>query len=261
MTDWIQHEGIIRLTLWFALLIALTSLEQYLHPRAKTGAFWQRMRANFGLVLVDTLVLRLLFPVLAVGFALQNSLGLLHLLEWHWLLEFLLALLLLDLAIYWQHRLMHALPWLWSLHAVHHSDNDFDVTLALRFHPIEIALSMLYKLGMILLLGAGAEAVVVFETLLALGALLTHTRLQLPNVIERQISRFWITPSMHRVHHSIDHADQQKNFGTLLSCWDLIFNSYAKKAEQSRPFGLIPTLHDDQRSLIGLLRLPFKRRP
>jgi sterol desaturase/sphingolipid hydroxylase (fatty acid hydroxylase superfamily) len=259
MTDWIQHEGTIRLTLWLALLITLVLLEQYFHPAAKTGAFWQRMRANFGLVLVNTLTLRLLFPVLAVGFALQNSLGLLHLFEWHRLFEFLLALVLLDMAIYWQHRLMHALPWLWRLHAVHHSDDDFDVSLALRFHPIEIALSMLYKLGVILLLGAGAEAVMIFEILLALGALLTHTRLQFPTLIERRLSRIWITPSMHRVHHSIDHADQQKNFGTLLSCWDLIFGSYTKKAEQSRPFGLIPALTDDQRGLIGLLRLPFKR--
>ena len=220
----LEHEGSIRLAVFAATLLVLSLAELFLTPVPWTAQRRQRLWENFALMLLNTVVLRVAFPVLAVQFALQhtalNGGGLLLNLQLPLWALIAISVLLLDLLVYWQHRLMHHIPWLWRLHRVHHCDEDFDVSLAVRFHPLEIALSMAIKLAAIALLGTPALAVLLFELSLSLGALWTHTRLGLPEGIERWTRWFVITPTLHRIHHRLEKSDQDSNFGSSISLWD-----------------------------------------
>ena len=258
----LAHEGSIRLSVFAAVLLVLSLAELFLKPVPWTPQRWQRLRENFGLMLLNTLVLRIAFPVLAVQFALthaaQNGGGLLaHLPLPMWAL-ISISVLALDLVVYLQHRLMHRIPLLWRMHRVHHCDEDFDVSLAVRFHPLEIALSMGIKLAAIALLGAPAMAVLIFELALSAGALWTHTRLGLPDRIERWVRWLIITPTLHRIHHRLEKGDQDSNFGSTISLWDYLFRSFRVDAQSQQPgFGTLPSSHTP-RSLIGLLLFPFR---
>jgi sterol desaturase/sphingolipid hydroxylase (fatty acid hydroxylase superfamily) len=258
----LEHEGSIRLAVFATTLLVLSLAELFLTPVPWTQQRWQRLRENFGLMLLNTLVLRLAFPVLAVQFALQHSSenggGLLqHLRLPMWAL-IVISVFLLDALVYFQHRLMHWVPSLWRLHRVHHCDEDFDVSLAVRFHPLEIALSMGIKLAAIALLGAPAMAVLIFELALSLGALWTHTRLALPEGIERWMRWIIITPTLHRIHHRLEKGDQDSNFGSTISLWDYLFRSFRTHAQsKTSDFGTLPISHTPH-TLLGLLLFPFR---
>jgi len=215
-------------------------------------------------VAIDTLLLRLVFPAAAVGAAADaatNGWGLLQLLDAPAWLAVPLAMLALDLAIYGQHRLSHVWPPLWRLHRVHHCDLDIDVSTALRFHPLEILLSMLYKIAAVYLLGAPPLAVLLFEMLLTGCAMFNHSNLRLPARADAALRRLLVTPDMHRVHHSTRRTEHDSNFGFSLSCWDHLFASY--RAQPAGGHGLMRIGLDSPRdsarcaSLAGLLRLPF----
>lgn len=226
----LTHEAAIRLAAFGGVLLAMLAWEQLAPRRAPTAPTALRRANNLALVAVDTLLLRLLFPVLAVGLAVQMDgssgfaglLSLLHLPRW---LAVVLAVLILDCAIYWQHRLFHAVPALWRLHRVHHADPDFDVTTALRFHPGEILLSMAIKLALVALIGPPAEAVMIFEVLLNASAMFNHGNVGLPAGVDRSVRRLIVTPDMHRVHHSVRPAEMHRNFGFFLSVWDQWFGT------------------------------------
>ncbi len=255
----LAHEASIRLAVFAAVLLILSALELALAPTPWSEQRRLRLRENFGLMLINTAVLRIVFPVLAVQLAIQQSPGglfsRLELANW---LAIVLGFLLLDLLVYAQHRVFHRFNWLWRLHRVHHCDHDFDVSLALRFHPLEIALSMGIKLAAIALLAPPAIAVLAFELALSVGALWTHTRLALPNGIERWARLILITPTLHRVHHRLEKTDQDHNFGTTLSIWDRVFGSFRVAAQSHQPgFGTLPSA-DTPRSLIALLTFPFR---
>lgn len=226
----LAHEPTIRLTVFAGVLMAMLAWEQLAPRRTPTAPTAVRRANNLALVVVDTLVLRLIFPVLAVGLAVRMEGasgfgGLLPLLGLpHWL-AVLLAIIALDCAIYWQHRLFHAVPALWRLHRVHHADPDFDVTTALRFHPGEIVLSMAIKLALVAMLGPPAEAVMIFEVLLNASAMFNHANVQLPAGADGIIRRLIVTPDMHRVHHSVRPAETHRNFGFCLSVWDQLFGT------------------------------------
>jgi sterol desaturase/sphingolipid hydroxylase (fatty acid hydroxylase superfamily) len=167
--------------------------------------------------------------VLAVGWALQlkaHGWGLFNQLAWSGWLEWALAVLLLDMAIYWQHRIFHAVPAFWRLHRMHHSDLDFDASTGVRFHPLEILLSMLIKLAVVTLLGADALAVLVFEILLNATSLFEHANLRIPGAVDRRLRLLLVTPDMHRVHHSIHGDEYNRNFGFNFPWWDRLFASY-----------------------------------
>ncbi len=259
----LAHEGTIRLAVFAAILLALSLAELLFAPVPWTKDRWQRLRENFGLMLLNTLVLRIAFPVLAVQFAVQmessqNGFGVLPRLALPSWLLILSSVLLLDLVVYFQHRLMHISNWLWRLHRVHHCDEDFDVSLAVRFHPLEIALSMGIKLAAIALIGAPAIAVLIFEIALSAGALFTHTRLALPNGLERWARWLLITPTLHRVHHRLLKSDQDSNFGGTISVWDYLFRSFRADAQsKTSHFGTLPRNHTPH-SFIGLLLFPFR---
>ncbi|MGK7861253.1 sterol desaturase family protein [Falsiroseomonas sp. E2-1-a4] len=225
----LSHEPLLRL-LPFAGVFALMAMAEALHPRrSRSQTRWCRWPSNLGIVLLDTLLLRLVFPTAAVGVALAVEAqggGLLPWLGLSGLAAVVLAILLLDLVIYLQHRLFHAVPLLWRLHRMHHADLDFDVTTGLRFHPLEILTSMLIKLAAVVVLGAPAVAVLLFEILLNATSLFNHANLRLPARLDRVLRRVLVTPDMHRVHHSVVPQETNSNFGFSLAVWDRLFGTY-----------------------------------
>ncbi|SDE12071.1 sterol desaturase family protein [Aquimonas voraii] len=270
MPEWanvlLANEGPLRLGAFVGVLSLLLVL-QWLRPLRGDGRGQRRQATNLLLIAFDTVLLRLAFPVLAVGLALQlegQGFGLLPRLGLPFWLDCLLAVLLLDLAIYWQHRLMHVLPPLWRLHRLHHSDTGFDVTTGLRFHPFEMALSMVYKLVLVAALGAPALAVLVFELLLSIGALFTHSDFALPPALDRRLRWLLVTPSMHRIHHSTWQPETDSNYGFHLSLWDRLFGSYReapRAPEASMPIGLEYFRTRQDQTLPNLLLQPFRPQP
>jgi sterol desaturase/sphingolipid hydroxylase (fatty acid hydroxylase superfamily) len=255
------HEALVRLAAFGGLLFVLLAA-QWKWPARGDGRPARRQLVNFGLVLVGTGALRFGFPVLAVAWAVQmQGGGLFGWLAWPAWLAIPTAVLLLDLAIYWQHRLMHTWPLLWRLHRVHHCDTAFDVTTGVRFHPLELALSMGIKLGLITLLGPDPVAVLAFEVLLSLGALFTHTDIALPRSLDTRLRWLFVTPSMHRIHHSTRRIETDSNYGFHLSVWDRLFGSYTAapvEDERRMPIGLEDWRAPRDQGLVSLLLNPFR---
>lgn len=224
-----SHEAIIRLT-GFVGVFAVMALWEILAPRRQRGfSRWIRWPNNLGIIALDTVVARLLFPTAAVGMALsaeQSGWGLFNLLAIPGWLAVTLSVLILDLTIYLQHILMHAVPALWRLHRMHHTDPECDVTTGIRFHPIEIIISMLIKLTVVGTLGAPALAVLIFEVLLNAMAMFNHGNVEIPVPLDRVMRLFIVTPDMHRVHHSVLPEETNSNFGFNLSIWDRQFDTY-----------------------------------
>ncbi len=162
----------------------------------------------------------------AQGYGLFNALPSLLGLSVPLWLEMILAVIVLDFAIYWQHRAFHALPWGWVLHRLHHADRDFDVTTGIRFHPGEALVSMLYKGALVILLGVSLPAVLLFEAWLAAGSLIEHSNIRLPARLDAALRRFWVTPSAHSIHHSAHSQDHNHNFGFAIGLWDRWFGTW-----------------------------------
>ena len=260
----LANEPAIRLTAFFGIFALMAAWEAAAPCRARLHARRVRWTANLGLVVLNSVLLRLIFPLAAVGFAsfaAERGWGLLNnLVLPHWF-ALLLAVVALDFAIYLQHVMFHAVPALWRLHRVHHADPDFDVTTGARFHPIEIVLSMLIKFSVIALLGAPAAAVLVFEVLLNATAMFNHANLKLPTRVDAMLRRLLVTPDMHRVHHSTEVAETNSNFGFNLPWWDRLFGTYraaARLPQESMAIG-VRGLTGDPRCvrLSGMLMLPF----
>lgn len=261
----LANEPAIRLAAFFGIFALMAAWEAAAPRRVRLHARLQRWSANLGLVVFNTLLVRLIFPFAAVAFAVlatQRGWGLLNNLalpEWAALV---LAVVALDFAIYLQHVMFHAVPALWRLHLVHHADPDFDVTTGARFHPIEIILSMLIKFSVIAVLGAPAAAVLVFEVLLNATAMFNHANLRLPAGVDAGLRLLLVTPDMHRVHHSMEVAEANSNFGFNLPWWDRLFGTYraaARLPQESMAIG-VAGLTGDPRcvSLPGLLAIPFR---
>src|SRR3989454_9618231 len=192
------------------------------------GRNW-RWPNNLGVVAVDVLLVRILLPITAVGLALfaeARGIGLFNMIALPMWVSIPASVILLDLAIYLQHVLFHAVPALWRLHRMHHADLAFDVTTGLRFHPIEILLSMLLKLAVIAALGAPAVAVLIFEVLLNATSMFNHGNVRIPERFDRVLRWLVVTPDMHRVHHSVLPRETNSNFGFNLPWWDRLFRTY-----------------------------------
>ncbi len=225
----LAQEATLRLTVFLAVLVAMALWEVAAPRRRQDIPRVIRWTNNLALVVVDTVILRLTFPILAVGLALmaeERGWGLFNALDIPLWLAVLLSILLLDLAIYLQHVLFHAVPGLWRLHRMHHADLEFDVTTGLRFHPVEIVLSMVIKLAVVSALGAPAVAVLMFEVLLNATALFNHANIRLPTGVDRVLRLVMVTPDMHRVHHSVIPAETNSNFGFNLPWWDRLLGTY-----------------------------------
>lgn len=259
--DFDHYEALIRLGAFLGLMLALYAA-QWRWPARGDGRPARRQLVNLGMVAISTGLLRVGFPVLAVAWAVSvHGTGLFGWLEWPAWLAIPAAVLILDVAIYWQHRLMHTWPLLWRLHRVHHCDTAFDVTTGVRFHPLEIALSMGIKLGLITVLGPHPAAVLIFEVLLSLGSLFTHTDVAFPRALDHRLRWVFVTPSMHRVHHSTRRVETNSNYGFHLSAWDRLFGSYTVdpvQDERRMPIGLEDWREPRDQGLVSLLLNPFR---
>ncbi len=261
----IQHESSVRLSIFFSLLILMLLWEQ-LAPRRQQAHLKGSWITNLSLVFSYTVLIRLLFPIVAVGMAQYASTeqqGLLNLIELPFWLSVLLGVVLLDMVIYWQHRLFHRIPLFWRLHKVHHSDINYNVSTGVRFHPVEIILSLLIKLALVWLLGAPAVAVLIFEILLSSCALFNHGNVKLPLSLEPYLRKFIVTPDMHRIHHSTYQAETDSNFGFSVPWWDYLFGSYCpepRAGQMQMPVGQDEYRSPEQVNFIHSLQQPFVTR-
>lgn len=262
-----SHEPLIRLVSFAGVLILL-SFAEFLFPRRQLAANKPlRWGSNLGLVVVNTVVARLISPLSAVAMAMlawDGGWGFFPRLDLPYWAVVILAVVALDLIIYLQHVLFHAVPALWRLHMVHHADLDFDVTTGLRFHTVEIVLSLGLKMGAIAALGAPPLAVLIFEVVLNATSMFNHANLRLPVWLDRVLRVFVVTPDMHRVHHSVLVRETNSNFGFNLPWWDFLFGTYRRQPEQGHEgmtIGLKQFRDEKQVDrLPGMLLLPLTGR-
>lgn len=222
-------EATIRLAVFLGVLAAMVMWEAAAPRRRLEIPRVIRWSNNLALVVVDTVILRLTFPILAVGLAVMaedRGWGLFNNFDVPLWVATVVSMLVLDLAIYLQHVMFHAVPGLWRLHRMHHADLDFDATTGLRFHPVEILISMGIKLAVVAALGPPAIAVLLFEVILNATALFNHANIDLPRPLDRVLRLILVTPDMHRVHHSVDARETNSNYGFNLPWWDRLLGTY-----------------------------------
>ena len=270
-------EPILRLSVFAAAFIVMALLELALPKRRLTVSKPRRWATNLTIVGLDSLLVRamdlvprllggVVMPLAAVATAIWaegHGIGLLNWLGWPAWLEILIALVVLDFAIWLQHLAAHKIAPLWAFHQVHHADRDIDVSTAIRFHPVEIGLSMLYKMVWVVVLGPAAVAVVLFEVILNACAMFNHANVALPPGLDRVLRAVLVTPDMHRVHHSVVHREHDSNYGFNLSIWDRMFGTYVAQPEHGHDgmtIGLAPYQTEAPTTLRWCLALPFSRR-
>ena len=261
----LAHEPIVRFGFFVAIFVAVAAWEGLAPRRAPTLTRVQRWTANLGLVTLNTVLLRLVFPLGAAGmaaFASANGWGLLNHFPVPFWLAVPVAVIAMDFVIWLQHVMVHAVPALWRLHQVHHADLDYDLTTGARFHPVEIGLSMLIKFATIAVLGPPVLAVVAFEVLLNATAMFNHGNIRLPTALDRVLRWFIVTPDMHRVHHSVEDDETNSNFGFNLPWWDRLFGTYRAQPRAGHTQMIIGIRsHRDPHEvaqLPGLLMLPLR---
>lgn len=262
-----DHEAIIRLGFFVGIFLVMAAWEVLAPRRTRTLSRLVRWTNNLGLVALNTVVVRLIFPAAAVGMAAYASArdwGLLNHYDVPYWLAVVVAVVVLDFVIWLQHVMVHAIPVLWRIHRVHHADLDYDLTTGTRFHPIEIVLSMLIKFATIMVLGPPIVAVIIFEVILSGMAMFNHANVSLPAAVDRVVRWFVVTPDMHRVHHSIEDDETNSNFGFNLSCWDRLFGTYRDQprgGHEGMTIGIRAFRTPGAVSwLPGLLALPFRGR-
>ena len=238
------EEAQVRVSIFLGLFLILAILQYYAPRRVPRADTKMRWFTNWAIAIIDSVVLRFLFASAAVGAALwaqQNNYGLFNLSNTSGWVTGIISFIVLDFAIWLSHVASHKIPIFWKVHRMHHSDVDFDVTTAIRFHPIEIVLSMLWKFAIVIAIGAPPISVLLFEIILNGTAMFNHSNLKLNLAFDRWLRIFVVTPDMHRVHHSIIHNETDSNYGFNLAIWDRIFGTYIDQPEAG---------HDDM--IIGL---------
>ena len=260
----VATEQWVRILVFGIALAAFVTWEILAPRRDRRLPLLRRWPSNLGIVVLDTVVVRLLFPITAVGLALvceARGWGLLQNVPLPGWVSLPLAIIALDLAIYLQHVLFHAVPVLWRLHRMHHADQDIDVTTGLRFHPIEIVLSMAIKLAVVAALGAPAIAVLAFEVLLNATSMFNHSNVAMPLGLDRVMRWLVVTPDMHRVHHSVVVRETNSNFGFNLPWWDRLFGTYRSQPEgghAAMTIGIPQFRHVGEQRLDRMVTQPFR---
>lgn len=261
--DWLGTETLIRASVFLCVFALLATIEVLAPRRRLTVSKIQRWCTNLIMVALNPLAVALLFPLLPIGLALlasEQNWGLLNQFAMSSWLKVVLGFLLLDLTVYSQHVLHHALPLLWRLHMVHHADLDFDVTTGLRFHPVEIIISMAIKLAAVAALGAPPVAVLLFEVALNATSMFNHSNIRIPLKVDQVLRLLVVTPDMHRVHHSVIIQETNSNFGFNLPWWDRLFGTYKDqpdKGHMDMVIGLAQFRDQRKLSMPRLLILPF----
>lgn len=256
-------EGIIRITFFLTILVLMVCWEIYAPRRSLIYPRWQRWTTNISLSILNILFVRLTVGAaafVAATTAFDHGWGILNSADLPPWLTVIITLVVLDVAIYAQHIASHHWRWLWRLHKIHHTDLDFDVTTAVRFHPIEIALSMGFKVICIFILGANPIAVIAFEIILSSCALFNHSNIYMPRKIDALLRLLLVTPDMHRVHHSVIPIETNSNYGFSISVWDHLFGTYTaqpKAGHTEMTIGLASYQKIDDIVLPRLLVMPL----
>lgn len=252
---------IIRISAFVGIFAVMAVWEMMAPRRQWNTAKAKRWVVNLTIVGFNSLLTRVLFASGALGAAIlarQGEVGLFNQLNWPWWAELIIAVVVLDLVVYFQHVLMHAVPILWRLHMVHHSDLDVDVTTGVRFHPIEIALSMFIKIGAVILIGVSPTAVLMFEVMLNATSMFNHSNVRIPVQVDRMLRWIVVTPDMHRVHHSVIPRETNRNFGFNLSWWDRVLGTYLSDPSKGHEYMTIGLeQYRTQLTWLGLVALPF----
>ena len=267
LSAWLlENEPLVRLAFFVGTFAVVASWELWSPQRTLTVERLTRWRANLGVAVLNTVLLRLTAPAAAVGMAATSAThgwGVLHHHAVPFWLAIPLAVVALDFVVWLQHVMVHAVPALWRLHRVHHADLDYDLTTGARFHPIEIGLSMLIKMAAVALLGAPVVAVVIFEVLLSSCAMFNHGNIRLPYTLDRTLRWFMVTPDMHRIHHSVEDDESNSNFGFNLTWWDRLFGTY-REHPRGGQMGIVIGINnhrtpEEVARLVGMLQLPFTK--
>jgi sterol desaturase/sphingolipid hydroxylase (fatty acid hydroxylase superfamily) len=262
-----QSDGAIRLAVFAFVFLVMALIELAAPKRRLIAPKGRRWLTNLGISVTGTVLIRLMamlaVPVAAIAaaaYAQAHGIGLLNQLDWPEWLNIAIALLVLDLAIWAQHLASHKVPLFWRLHKVHHADRDIDVTTAVRFHPIEIGLSMMWKIVVVMAIGAAPLAVFLFEVILNACAMFNHANIALPAWLDAPLRLLVVTPDMHRVHHSVLGREHDSNYGFNLSVWDRLFRTYTAEPEggqQGMTIGLTPYQSEAPTRFGWSLLLPF----
>ena len=263
MTVIVNQELLTRFGIFITVLLLLLVLE-YLFPRRENQSKqWLRKGNNLLLGGINTFMARFILPLTMVGiaeFAIYRGWGVFNAYQISFPIAFIISILLLDLVIYLQHLLLHRIDYLWHIHRVHHTDKYFDVTTAIRFHPIEIAISILLKIIVVLFFGIPPIAAIVFEILLSTCAMFNHSNIYIPPKFDHYIRWILVTPDMHRIHHSNKHEELNMNYGFCLSWWDRIFHTYRRQpgtGHREMDIGINEYRDIDTESILNLLLQPY----
>lgn len=257
----------IRFTIFLSVFLLMLLLESLIPRHPKVDSKIRRLGINLTITGLDIVLVRLIFGAAAVGaamFAQENNWGMLNYVDWPSGVEIAITVFFLDLMIYIQHVVLHMIPFFWRFHVMHHSDRDLDVSSGLRFHPLEILASMLYKLVLVFALGPSPLAVMVFEAILNGMAQFSHSNIKLPLPLDRVLRWLIVTPDMHRIHHSVVVNETNSNFGFNLSIWDRLlgtYNAYAKKPQPEILIGVDEYQKAEDVTLVNLLLMPFRKTP
>jgi sterol desaturase/sphingolipid hydroxylase (fatty acid hydroxylase superfamily) len=257
----------IRFVIFILIFLLMLGLESVLQRHPNVDSKIRRLKINLALTGIDILVVRIFFGAAALGasqFAEEKGWGLFNYLGLPEALEAFICIVILDLMIYIQHVMFHVIPFFWRFHVVHHSDLDLDVSSGLRFHPLEILVSMVYKIGLVFALGPSPIAVLVFEAILNGMSQFSHSNITLAESFDRLLRYLIVTPDMHRIHHSIEKDETNSNFGFNLSVWDRVLGTYAHDALKAQPqiiIGVNVFRTSKEVSFKNLLMMPFRRIP
>lgn len=263
-----DNSTFIRISVFLSIFAIMAVLEIWQPARQSTLSRLQRWKGNLGMVVLGAVGSKLVLPASLVGVALwanNAGIGVFNNVDISSWLAILLCIILLDIAIYWQHRLFHTIPLLWRFHKMHHADSHVDTTTGLRFHPIEIVLSLFIKALVVIAFGVPAMAIVIFEVGLNGFALFNHANIRLPQKWDDKLGLFIITQRLHRIHHSQKKEESNTNFGFSVSWWDKLFGSFKSRAEKSDEqiaigqFDYPPT--KENAGIVALLKMPFDRKP
>ena len=260
------NEATIRLSVFLGIFAFMALWEVGLPKRRLSQPKGRRWGINIGIVFIDALIVRFVFPAGVVGVALwaeAQGFGAFNALQVSRAFAGVVAIVLFDLAIYTQHVIFHHVGPLWRLHMMHHTDLDLDVTSGVRFHPLEIVLSMLIKITLVALIGPPAWAVVVFEVVLNATSMFNHSNVRIPRAVDRVLRWLVVTPDMHRVHHSVIVGELNSNFGFNLPWWDRLFRTYTdqpRDGHEGMTIGLANFREFRRLSLPLLVALPFTAR-
>mgnify|MGYP001817987742 FL=1 len=260
----IDNEIQLRLAFFFCIFAVMAIWELVAPRRQLIVSKVLRWSNNLALVLLNSILLRLLFPAAAMGMAIfvgEQGWGMFNYYDVSFSVAVIASVIIMDAMIYLQHVMVHAIPVLWRLHRVHHADPDFDVTTGARFHPLEIILSMMIKFAVIILLGPPVAAVVIFEILLNVIAMFNHSNVRLYTTLDKYLRLLLVTPDMHRVHHSVEADESNSNFGFNLPWWDRLFGTYRaqpRAGHKDMTIGIYEINQPKQVTWLGgILMLPF----